>query len=284
MKTVRTIAEVRSLVAAAKGAGQKVGLIPTMGYLHEGHLSLIDEARSGGARFIVVSIFVNPSQFGPHEDFEKYPRDEKRDAELLREKGVDLLFAPAVAEMYPDGFHSSVHIGGVSEPLEGERRPGHFDGVATVVLKLFNIVMPDLAVFGQKDAQQCGVISHMVRDLDVPVRLVIAKTRREESGLAMSSRNSYLSESERQLAPALQRALRKGQAALGAAATTTEVEQEMLESLQLSPGVQADYLRLVDPETFAAPRDLDRELLLVGAVRIGKTRLIDNIRLERTRK
>ncbi|HVT02650.1 MAG TPA: pantoate--beta-alanine ligase, partial [Thermoanaerobaculia bacterium] len=200
MKIVRTISEVRDHVAVARREGRQVGFIPTMGSLHEGHLSLIDTARAHHSDFIVVSIFVNPTQFGPNEDFEKYPRDEKRDFASLESRDVDLLFAPAGIEIYPEGSTTTVSVGGVSEPLEGERRPGHFHGVATVVLKLFNIVMPDLAVFGQKDAQQCAVIRHMVRDLNVPVRLVIAETKREASGLAMSSRNSYLSADELQVA------------------------------------------------------------------------------------
>src|SRR5437588_8803669 len=192
MKTARTIAEVRAAVAAARTHGACVGLVPTMGYLHEGHLSLVDAARDAGAGFVVVSIFVNPRQFGPNEDFERYPRDEERDGELLEQRNVDLLFLPGGDIMYPPGASTAVTVGGVAKPLEGERRPGHFDGVATVVLKLFDIVQPDLAVFGRKDAQQCAVIDRMVRDLDVPVRLVFADPVRDHDGLAMSPRNRYL--------------------------------------------------------------------------------------------
>src|SRR5258708_25297987 len=178
-----------------------------MGFLHDGHLWLIDAARDNGADFIVVSIFVDPTQFGPNEDFASYPRDEKRDAALLKSKNVDLLFLPTIAPRYPLGPQTTISVGAVSKPLEGERRPGHFDGVATVVLKLFNIVQPDLAVFGRKDAQQCAVIERMVRDLDRPGRLVFGETVRDQDGLAQSSRNRYLSAEEGGLAPALPRAL-----------------------------------------------------------------------------
>ena len=201
----------RAAIAANRAQNKTIAFVPTMGFLHEGHLSLIDVARENGAEFVVVSVFVNPTQFGPNEDFERYPRDEAKDRALLEGRNVDLLFLPAVDVMYPPGSQTKVHVGGVARPLEGERRPGHFDGVATVVLKLFAIVQPDLAVFGRKDAQQCAVIDRMVRDLDVPVRLVFAETIREADGLAMSSRNSYLSFDERALAPVLYRALRAGE-------------------------------------------------------------------------
>src|SRR5437016_6909624 len=206
MIVATTIDEVR----AARPHGARIGFVPTMGFLHEGHLSLIDAARDAGADFIAVSIFVNPKQFGPNEDLASYPRDEARDIALLESKNVDLLFVPSVDVMYPPGAQTSVSVSGVAKPLEGERRPGHFDGVATVVLKLFNIVQPDLAVFGRKDAQQCAVIDQMVRDLDVPVRLIFGETIREHDSLALSSRNSYLSKEERALAPALHRALSAG--------------------------------------------------------------------------
>ena len=278
MKTVRTIAEVRAAVREARAEGAKVGFVPTMGYLHEGHLSLVDAARSNGAVFIVVSIFVNPTQFGPKEDFASYPRDEARDASLLESRGVDLLFAPQVAEIYPEGARTTVHVRGVSEALEGERRPGHFDGVATVVTKLFNIVQPDVAVFGQKDAQQCAVIGALVRDLDLPLELVIAPTARERDGLAMSSRNAYLSADQRLLAPALHRALRAGAAAIARGSrSVAEVEEAMRAELARVERVELDYLNLVDAATFRSPSDFNRSLLLVGAARVGSTRLIDNI-------
>ncbi|HEX7191536.1 MAG TPA: pantoate--beta-alanine ligase [Thermoanaerobaculia bacterium] len=275
MIVAKTIEQVRN----AHPAGKCIGFVPTMGFLHEGHLSLIEVARENGADFIVVSIFVNPTQFGPNEDFDRYPRDEAKDLALLESRNVDLLFLPAIDVMYPPGSRTTVHVGGAAKPLEGERRPGHFDGVATVVLKLFDIVQPDLAVFGRKDAQQCAVIDRMVRDLDVPVRLVFGETVREADGLAMSSRNSYLSPDQRALAPVLQRALRAGEREL-ASQNVEWVESAMRD---VAKGVDVDYLVLVDPETFEPPADFDRDLLLAGAVRIGKTRLIDNIRVPRPR-
>jgi pantoate--beta-alanine ligase len=270
MKIARTIEEVRAAVARRPCA-----LVPTMGFLHDGHLSLIDDARRAGAELVVVSIFVNPRQFGPSEDLE-------RDAELLEARNVDVLFLPPVEVMYPPGAATAVTLGGVAKPLEGARRPGHFDGVATVVLKLFNIVQPDLAVFGRKDAQQCAVIERMVRDLDVPVRLVFAETVREHDGLAMSSRNAYLSAEERKLAPALHRALRAGvEAVTHGIHDVAGVEHLMRKFMEETPSIGVDYLALVDPLTFEAPADFARDLLVCGAVRIGRTRLIDNIRIER---
>jgi pantoate--beta-alanine ligase len=279
LKTSRTIDEVRAAVAAAPGS---VGFVPTMGFLHEGHLSLIKTARDAGARFVVVSIFVNPKQFGPNEDFARYPRSEERDREMLERAGADLVFLPSVESMYPPGATTAVSVGAVAKPLEGERRPGHFEGVATVVLKLFNIVQPDLAVFGRKDAQQCAVIDRMVRDLDVPVRLVFGETMREHDGLAMSSRNAYLSPSERELAPVLHRALRAGEEALRHDVEDAGALEKLMHRVAgEARGVDVDYLVLVDPETFLPPADFHRDLLLAGAVRIGRTRLIDNIRVSR---
>jgi pantoate--beta-alanine ligase len=251
-----------------------------MGFLHEGHLSLIRVARQAGADFVVVSIFVNPLQFGPHEDFERYPRDEERDRVLLEREGVDLLFLPPVEVMYPEGATTKVMVGKVAELLEGEHRPGHFTGVATVVLKLFHIVQPDLAVFGRKDGQQCAVIDQMVRDLDVPVRLAFGETVREVDGLAMSTRNRYLSNEERALAPALHRALRAGEDAIRHGIhDITEVEKLMH---RMAEGVAVDYLVVVDPLTFCPPADFHRDVLVAGAVRVGKTRLIDNIRIPKS--
>jgi len=278
MIVATTVNEVR----AARARAVKIGFIPTMGFLHEGHLSLIDAARDAGADFIAVSIFVNPKQFGPNEDLASYPRDEARDKALLESKNVDLLFLPSVDVMYPPGAQTTVSVGGVAKPLEGERRPGHFDGVATVVLKLFNIVQPDLAVFGRKDAQQCAVIARMVRDLNVPVKLVFAETAREHDGLARSSRNSYLSAEERKRAPALHRALRAGEEAITHGVhDVAAVETLMRRMIGETPGIDVDYLVVVDPETFLPPGDFRRDVLLAGAVRIGRTRLIDNVRVAR---
>jgi pantoate--beta-alanine ligase len=278
MQVTSTVEETRSAVAAARAARRTVGLVPTMGFLHEGHLSLIDNAREAGADFVVVSIFVNPKQFGPTEDFARYPRDEERDREQLEQRDVDLLFLPPLEVMYPPGSATTVRVASVASPLEGERRPGHFDGVATVVAKLFNIVQPDLAVFGRKDAQQCAVVSQLVRDLDLPVRLVFGETVREPDGLAMSSRNSYLWPHERAIAPALHRALRAGEEAISHGIHQVEgVQSLMMKMAAETPEMKVDYFAIVDPLTFQPPAAIDGDVLLLGAVRIGKTRLIDNI-------
>jgi len=280
--TAGTVGEVREAVSKAKAAGAKVGFVPTMGYLHEGHLSLVDQVKTRGADFVVASVFVNPTQFGPSEDLSTYPRNEARDAELLERHGTDLLFLPTVDTIYPEGFSTKVSVSGVSEPLEGERRPGHFDGVATVVLKLFNIVRPDIAAFGRKDAQQCEVVRRMVIDLDLDIELMFGATIRESDGLAMSSRNAYLSTEDRALAPRFNEALRTGEGLIrGGSQSVEAVEASMNTHISRWPAIEIDYLRLVDPNTFSPPVDFDRDLLLVGAVRIGRTRLIDNIRIER---
>jgi pantoate--beta-alanine ligase len=283
MQVTNTIDETRDAIRVARMNGARIGFVPTMGFLHEGHLSLIDVARNAGATFIVVSIFVNPKQFGPNEDFSRYPRDEARDGELLRNAGVDVLFLPPVEVMYPVGATTSIEIGGVSRSLEGERRPGHFAGVATVVAKLFNIVRADVAAFGRKDAQQCAVIERLVRDLDIPVQLVFGETVREHDGLAKSSRNTYLSAEDRAKAPVLHRALRAGEEAVTHGIhDVASVEKLMHRVVEEEGGVDIDYLAVVDPLTFEAPLDFAREVLLAGALRVGKTRLIDNIRIARS--
>lgn len=280
MQITRTLDETRAALHTARMHGAAIGFVPTMGFLHDGHLSLVQVARDAGAAFVAVSIFVNPKQFGPNEDFARYPRDEARDVGMLEGAGVDLLFLPAVEVMYSLGATTTISVGGVSGPLEGERRPGHFDGVATVVAKLFNIVQPDVAAFGRKDAQQCAVIERMVRDLDVPVRLVFGETLREHDGLAMSSRNAYLSADERAKAPVLHRALRAGQEAITHGIhSVVDVERLMHRVVSEEGGVEVDYLSVVDPLTFEAPADFEREVLLAGAVRVGRTRLIDNVRI-----
>ena len=273
-----SIEGVREAVAAARREEKTIGFVPTMGFLHEGHLSLIDLARREGAGFVVVSIFVNPLQFGPTEDLDRYPRDEARDRAQLERQGVDLLFLPTRETMLPASSATRVSVAGVATPLEGERRPGHFDGVATIVLKLFNIVQPDLAVFGQKDAQQCSVIQRMIRDLDLPVRMVIGPTRREADGLAMSSRNAYLNSAERLLAPRLGQALQAGANAIARGESDPQrIEKAMVSIAENEPGIEIDYLRVVDPATFESPTDMERDILLVGAIRVGATRLIDNL-------
>jgi pantoate--beta-alanine ligase len=282
MRTVHDIEGVRAAVRTARMHGATIGFVPTMGFLHEGHLSLVDAAREAGATFVVVSIFVNPKQFGPNEDFSRYPRDEARDASLLEGKGVDLLFLPPVEVMYPAGATTMVTVGGVALPLEGERRPGHFDGVATVVAKLFQIVQADVAAFGTKDAQQCAVIDRMVRDLDMPVKLVFGETVREKDGLALSSRNTYLSADERAKAPVLHRALRAAEDALAHNVRDVAALEKLMHRVAVEAGgVDVDYLVVVDPTTFLPPVDFDRDILLAGAVRVGRTRLIDNIRVRR---
>lgn len=282
MIITQTVDETRDALDEVRRAGKRIGFVPTMGFLHEGHLSLIDVARKAGAEFIVVSIFVNPKQFGVGEDFERYPRDEKSDREQLEKRDVDVLFMPAVDVMYPEGASTMVVMGSIADPLEGDRRPGHFTGVATVVTKLFNIVHPDIAVFGQKDAQQCAVVRQLVRDLDVPVELVFGETVREHDGLAMSSRNSYLTPSERALAPALHRALRAGEEAIRHGVDQVEgLEQLMTRMASETYGVKVDYFAVVDPMTFARPSSFAHDVLLVGAIKIGTTRLIDNILVSR---
>jgi pantoate--beta-alanine ligase len=282
MRTVHDIEGVRAAVRTARVQGATIGFVPTMGFLHEGHLSLVDAAREAGATFVVVSIFVNPKQFGPNEDFSRYPRDEARDAELLEGKGVDVLFLPPVEVMYPPGATTMVTVGGVALPLEGERRPGHFDGVATVVAKLFQIVQADIAAFGTKDAQQCAVIDRMVRDLDMPVKLVFRETVREKDGLALSSRNTYLSADDRAKAPVLHRALRAAEDALAHNVRDVAALEKLMHRVVVEAGgVEVDYLAVVDPTTFRPPIDFDRDILLAGAMRVGRTRLIDNIRVRR---
>ena len=250
MRTLRTIAEAR----AAFGDGGEIGLVPTMGAFHQGHLSLFRAARSEND-IVVVSLFVNPAQFGPEEDFHRYPRDEERDRRLSEEVGVDYLFAPSREEMYPAGFQTWVEVEELSKPLEGDFRPGHFRGVTTICLKLFNIIRPRRAYFGQKDAQQAAVLKRMVRDLDLELEIRILPTVRDEDGLAVSSRNAYLSPEEREAALALPRALQT---------RNPSAARELLD------GLAVDYVEVADFE----PR------VLAAAVRVGSTRLIDNVVLE----
>jgi pantoate--beta-alanine ligase len=278
MKTVSTIAEVRAWHAASPGS---IGLVPTMGYLHDGHLSLVSRARAENDR-VAASLFVNPTQFGPHEDLSRYPRDVERDQALLAAAGCDLLFAPPVSEVYPSGFSTTVDVGAVAEPLEGERRPGHFRGVATVVLKLFDIFQPDRAYFGEKDAQQLAVIRRLVKDLDVPVDVRPCPTVREADGLAMSSRNSYLNAEERRAAGILFRALgAAGQRFKSGEREAPMLRHAMSEVLQTEPLARVDYVALADPETFRPIEGvITGSALLLLAVRIGSTRLIDNLRVD----
>jgi pantoate--beta-alanine ligase len=250
-----------------------------MGFLHAGHISLVRQARAENAH-VAASIFVNPTQFGPHEDLAAYPRDLDHDRALLESTGCDLLFVPAVDEMYPPGFDTFVEVGAMATPLEGERRPGHFRGVATVVAKLFGIFEPTRAYFGQKDAQQLAVIRRMVRDLAIPVQVVGCPIVREADGLAMSSRNSYLAPEDRRAAPVLHRALESAQAAFTAGERRAETLRSVMRSvLEAEPRARVDYVSVADPEIFRELSRVEGPALLLLAVQVGRARLIDNLLL-----
>lgn len=275
---IQTISAMQAWSRAARAAGRRVGFVPTMGYLHEGHLSLMREAKRR-ADVCVVSIYVNPTQFGPKEDFSKYPRDFDRDRMLCESVGVDAIFAPTDAEMYPAGAATTwVEESSVSERWDGASRPGHFRGVCTVVAKLFNIVLPDVACFGQKDAQQCAVLWRMARDLDFPLEFVVCPTVREPDGLAMSSRNVYLSPAERQDALALKQALDFAARDLPAGRTIDEVGAGMVRLIGSKPSARMDYIAFVDPETLLPVKRYEPgRTLVMMAVFVGQTRLIDNM-------
>ncbi|HYH60018.1 MAG TPA: pantoate--beta-alanine ligase [Thermoleophilaceae bacterium] len=271
MRTVRTIAEIR----AALAEDGRVGLVPTMGFLHEGHLSLIRQARAE-CDTVVVSLFVNPKQFAPGEDLDSYPRDEARDASLAEQCSADLLFAPAQEEIYPEGFATAVEVAGLTDVLCGAARPGHFAGVATVVTKLFNIVAPDVAYFGQKDAQQALVIRKLVRDLDMPVRVEVCPTVRDPDGLALSSRNRYLSAEERGYALGLNRALKAAEAAVAAGRTSAEeVLAEARKQLE-EAGIEPEYIELRSAQDLTPVERVNGSTLLAVAAQVGRARLIDN--------
>jgi len=277
MQVVKTIPDIRALRQKLSGT---VGFVPTMGFLHEGHLALVKRARAENSTAI-VSIYVNPTQFGPREDFGAYPRDLNRDLELLREGGVDIVFVPSDDEMYPPEFSSWVDVEKVTERLEGASRPGHFRGVATVVAKLFNIVQPTRAYFGQKDAQQVVVIKRMVVDLNMNLEVVVVPTVREGDGLAMSSRNIYLGPKERQAATILFKALTLArQLGRGGEKDAEKIRRQMTSLIQKEPLAQIDYVSIADAETLEELDLLDRPAVASLAVRIGKTRLIDNMPLE----
>jgi len=275
---VRTVDELRARVRAWRTAGEKVALVPTMGALHEGHLSLVRLAKESAQR-CVASVFVNPTQFAPHEDFDAYPRGEARDAELLASVGCDLLYAPTVGEMYPDGFATTVTVTGVSEPLDGAARPGHFAGVATVVSKLLLQAGPDLAVFGEKDYQQLQVIRRMVRDLDIPVHIVGAATARADDGLALSSRNAYLTPQEREIAPELHRVLSAAVEALKAGEPVEAVERAAVVRLTAAGFGRIDYVEVRGAGDLArlGPGPIQPPARILAAALLGRTRLIDNL-------
>ncbi len=278
METVRDLALLKSLIRDARAEGKTIGFLPTMGALHEGHLSLLRLARSE-CGFAAVSIFVNPLQFGPGEDFARYPRTPEKDGVLLEAAGADLLYLPNPDTFYPPGFSTSVEVAGVPEGGEGQVRPGHFGGVATVVTKLFLQVVPDVAYFGRKDLQQIAVIRRLIRDLDFGIRISVGETIREADGLAMSSRNAYLSPAERERVGAFPRALfsardRAKQGLSDAGDLTRAVRSDLM-----AAGLEVDYAEVVDPDTMRPLSAVNPGCALVAAVRVGKTRLIDNVLL-----
>ena len=276
MRTVRTVAEVRTALREARRAERVIGLVPTMGALHDGHLSLIRRARAT-CDDVVVSLFVNPAQFNESSDLAAYPRDEARDGGLAAEAGADLLFAPELAEVYPPGFATTVHAAGVTETLEGVHRGvGHFDGVATVVTKLLNMVGPDVAFFGQKDAQQALVIRRLVRDLDLPVRIEVCPTVREADGLALSSRNVHLRGADRERALALRDALAAAEASLTAGERDAGALRTAALAAMRRRGVEPDYLEFVRTDDLSPVSHIDGEVLVAVAASVGSTRLIDN--------
>ncbi|HYZ82594.1 MAG TPA: pantoate--beta-alanine ligase [Solirubrobacteraceae bacterium] len=277
MDTFRTISELRTALAGQRRAGRSIGLVATMGAFHEGHLSLMRRAREA-CDVVVVSLFINPAQFNEAADLEAYPRDEQRDAELAAAAGVDVLFAPDIAEVYPAGFATSVAVRGLTDGLEGAHRGhGHFDGVTTVVTKLLNMVGPDVAYFGQKDAQQVAVIRRMVRDLNLAVRIEVCPTVRDPDGLAMSSRNVHLSPAERVQATALHRALRVVLAAVADGERDPEAAAAAGRAELAAAGVEPEYLALVSPDTMEPAAVIEGEVLAAVAARVGSVRLIDNV-------
>lgn len=276
MQIFHEINEVRKYISLVRAEGKTIGLVPTMGYFHEGHLSLMRQARKDND-IAVVSLFVNPIQFGPSEDLRIYPRDLQHDADMAEEVGVDFIFNPAPEEMYSKTFNTYVEVTGLTENLCGASRPGHFRGVATVVTKLFNIIQPDKAYFGQKDYQQLRVIERMVEDLNMPVQIIRMPTYRESDGLAMSSRNTYLSKEERKAALIINKSLSYAQSLLNEGVSSVdELGRRITEFVSSEPLAQIDYIQIVDVNTLHALDKIDDTALLAMAVRIGKTRLIDN--------
>jgi len=279
MDIIESVQEMSRLTRELRRAGQTIGFVPTMGFLHEGHLSLVREAKKENDR-VVVSIFVNPTQFGPGEDYEQYPRDLEGDAEKLRVIGIDYIFNPEVADMYPEGYNSFVEVSGITEVLCGKSRPGHFRGVTTVVTKLFNIIQPDRAYFGQKDFQQLMVIKKMVRELNIPVEVKGLPIIREEDGLARSSRNKYLDNRERAAATVLYRSLMRARELYQKGIKDTyRIKKEVVDLISSEPLARIDYVEIVDPDTLQKLDSIEDQGLVALAVYIGKTRLIDNLLL-----
>lgn len=280
MKLIKTIKQMQRLAARLRRQDKIIGFVPTMGALHEGHMSLIRAARKA-CDTVVVSIFVNPTQFGPTEDYTAYPRDFKGDAAQCRIAGVDILCCPSVEEMYPSGFQTFVQVEKLSQGLCGSFRPGHFRGVATVVFKLFQILQPHQAFFGQKDYQQSRIIQQVVQDLALPVRVHVLPTVREADGLAMSSRNAYLNREERQAATVLYRALRLGEEYTQQGERSSEmVRKKILDLIRQEPLVRLEYLAIVDPENLQEVKEIAGPTLITIAAWIGKTRLIDNLQID----
>lgn len=280
MLITRTISQTRAAIAQARAAGKKIGFVPTMGYLHEGHLKLIDIAKEH-SDFVVVSIFVNPTQFGPKEDFAAYPRDFERDSKLCKARGTDLIFAPAVSEIYPQKSLITFQIEKLSDRLCGTRRPGHFQGVVLVVSKLFNIVQPDVAVFGQKDAQQLIIIKRLVEDLNFPVKIIAAPTVREPDGLAMSSRNVYLPPEQRSQSTILYRSLQSAKALIESGEREAKkIISEMKKLIATASEAKIDYIEIVSVTDLQPVEQIEGQILIALAVYFGKARLIDNIVLQ----
>jgi pantoate--beta-alanine ligase len=282
VRTARTVRDLREALKDERRAGQTIGLVPTMGFFHEGHLSLIRRAREQ-CGFVVVSLFVNPAQFGPGEDLAGYPRDEARDLALARAEGVDLVFAPPVEEVYPAGFASAVEVGGLTDTLEGDPRQRgreHFRGVTTLVAKLLNMVGPDVAFFGQKDAQQALVIRKLVRDLDFDVRIEVCPTVRDADGLALSSRNTYLSPTEREQALALSRALRAAETLVAGGEVDGSTVLAVARDELAAGGIEPDYLELRSATDLSPVERVNGSTLLAVAARVGRARLIDNTVLQ----
>ncbi len=286
MNCSKHITDLRENIKQARNQGKKIILIPTMGFLHKGHLSMAEHARrqdnSRSKLYIVMSIFVNPLQFGPNEDYEKYPRDLAGDSKLAGEAGVDLLFTPSVHEMYPEGQNlTTVNISGITDELCGVRRPGHFQGVATVVNKLFNIVLPDFAYFGQKDYQQVTVLKQMAEDLNIPVEIIVFPTVREKDGLAMSSRNLYLSPQEREEAPVLFRSLQEGAALIAAGEKQPEIVREkIMQRIRNESNGKIEYVEVRKANNLAKLNTINCPVVIALAVEFGRTRLIDNVLVE----
>jgi pantoate--beta-alanine ligase len=279
MQTVKSPKRMQKICAELKRRGKIIGCVPTMGYLHEGHLSLVRMARKR-CDVLVVTIFVNPTQFEPQEDFKSYPRDFKRDRLLLEKEGCDLVFVPGIRDMYPEGYSTCVKVDKITRRLEGAIRPNHFQGVTTIVAKLFNLIEPNVAVFGQKDAQQAAVLKKMVDDLNYGIKMIIAPTIRERDGLALSSRNKYLSREEREQATVLYESLRQAKGSIGKGEkNAARIVARMRNLIKRRPLAELDYVAVTDAHTLKPLSRLKGEVLISLAVRFGKARLIDNVRI-----